>query len=155
MRSCKLCWGLVFVLSVVVGVFSYKFTVGEVEKSEDGRVSVLLSKDERNDLLKEMRTWLETTQGILAAASENNFKEVAIIATKSGMGAEASTPGSLFRKLPFDMKALGFDTRKKFDDIAEDALKYKDSKRTVTLVAEAMNNCIGCHASYRFPEIVK
>lgn len=102
-----------------------------------------------------MRTWLETTQAILAAASADNFKEVAIVATKSGMGAEASTPGSLFRKLPVDMKALGFDTRKRFDDIAADALKYKDSKRTVAQVAEAMNNCIGCHASYRFPEALQ
>ena len=152
MRSCKLCWGLVFVLSVVVGVFSYKFTVGEVEKSEDGRVSVLLSKDERNALLVEMRTWLETTQAILLAVSSNNFQEVAIVASKSGMGAEAETPGSLFRKLPVDMKALGFDTRRKFDEIATDALKYKDSKRTVAQVAEAMHNCVGCHASYRFTE---
>lgn len=140
---------------LIIGIFSYKFTVGEVEKSDDGRVSVLLSKDERNALLTEMRTWLETTQAILTAASADNFEEVAIVATKSGMGAEASTPGSLFRKLPVDMKALGFDTRKRFDDIAADALKYKDSKRTVAQVAEAMNNCIGCHASYRFPEALQ
>lgn len=155
MKNCKLSWGLVLVLSIAVGAFSYKFTVGEVEKSDDGRISVLLTKDERNALLTEMRTWLETTQAILAAASANNFEEVAIVATKSGMGAEASTPGSLFRKLPVDMKALGFDTRKRFDDIAADALKYKDSKRTIVQVTEAMNNCIGCHASYRFPEALK
>lgn len=155
MKNCKLCWGLVFLLLIVVGIFTYKFTVGSVEKSDDGRISVLLSKDERNALLNEMRTWLGTTQAIIAAASVDDFAQVAVVATKSGMGAEAETPGSLFRKLPVGMKALGFDTRKKFDEIAADAITFKDAKRTVGQVSKAMTNCMACHATYRFPEAAK
>lgn len=152
MKFCKLSWFLVVVLSVAVALFAYKFTVGEVEPSNDGRLAVKLTKDERNALLLEMRTWLQNSQAILAAASKQDFSGVSAAAKASGMSAEASTPGSLFRKLPVEMKALGFDTRKKFDQIAADAEKMKDSQHTVKQLSVAMNNCIACHATYRFAD---
>ncbi|MFA5825557.1 MAG: hypothetical protein WC825_06240 [Gallionellaceae bacterium] len=155
MKNCKLSWGLVAVLLVIVALFGYKFTVGNVQPSDDGRQAVMLSKDERNALLLEMRVWLQSSQGILAAASVKDFDAVIKSAKASGMGAEAGTPGSLFRKLPVEMKALGFDTRKKFDDIAADAEKLKDSNLVVTELSVAMNNCIACHATYRFVETAK
>ncbi|HMA88642.1 MAG TPA: hypothetical protein VKP89_07865 [Burkholderiales bacterium] len=152
MRTCKLCWTLAVVLAVVVAAFAYKFTVGEVRPSEDGRVAVVLTKDERNALLMEMRTWLESSQRILAAAERNDFGEVIKAARASGMAAEAETPASLFRKIPIEMKTLGFATRRKFDDIADEAEKSKDSNRVVTQLSVAMGNCIACHATYRFVE---
>ncbi|HCI53313.1 MAG TPA: hypothetical protein DE312_08385 [Gallionella sp.] len=152
MKNCKLSWSLVIVLSVVVALFAYKFTVGEVQPSEDGRQAILLSKDERNALLLEMRNWLQNSQAILAAASEKDFDTVIKSAKASGMAAEADTPGSLFRKIPVEMKALGFGTRKKFDDIAADAAEFKDSNRIVSKLSVAMNNCVACHATYRFVE---
>ncbi|MFA6202745.1 MAG: hypothetical protein WC710_06090 [Gallionella sp.] len=152
MKNCKLSWSLVVVLSIIVALFAYKFTVGEVQPSDDGRQAVMLSKDERNALLLEMRTWLQSSQGILEAASQKDFVAVVASAKASGMGAEAETPGSLFRKLPVEMKKLGFDTRKKFDDIAADAEANKDSDRIVSQLSVAMNNCIACHAMYRFVE---
>ncbi len=153
MKNCKLSWGLVFVLSVIVALLGYKFTVGEVQPSEDGRQAVMLSKDERNALLLEMRNWLQSSQNILAAASAKDFDAVAKSARASGMAAEADTPGSLFRKIPVEMKALGFGTRKKFDEIAADAEQNKDAGQTVAKLSEAMNNCIACHATYRFTDI--
>ena len=152
MRSCKVSWILVFILSVVVAIFSYKFTVGEVKPSEDGRLAVQLTKDERNALLLEMRTWLQSSQSILAAVSVKNFEEVSRVAKISGMSAEAETPASLFRKLPAAMKALGFDTRKKFDEISDDAIKLRDPEHTIKQLSNTMNSCIACHSVYRFTE---
>lgn len=152
MKSCKLSWTLVAVLTVIVVALGYKFTVGNVKPSDDGRQAVVLSKDERNALLLEMRVWLQSSQGILAAASEKDFDAVIKSAKASGMQAEADTPGSLFRKLPVEMKALGFDTRGKFDDIAAEAAKSKDSNQVITKLSVAMNNCIACHEMYRFVE---
>lgn len=150
MKNCKLSWILVAVLSVVVALFAYKFTAGSVAPSDDGRLAVKLSKDERNALLVEMRTWLISSQAVLAAAANKDFAEVARVATVSGMAAEADTPGSLFAKIPLEMKKLGFDTRGKFDEIAADAEKLKDSEHTVKQLSIAMNNCIACHATYTF-----
>ncbi len=152
MKSCKLCWTLVVALGLAVAAFAYKFTVGEVRPSEDGRVAVVLTKDERNALLLEMRTWLENSQRILAAASRNDFGGVVKAARASGMAAEAETPASLFRKVPLEMKTLGFATRKKFDDIADEAEKSKDASRVAGTLGDAMGNCVACHATYRFVE---
>lgn len=143
------------VLAIIVAVFVYKFTVGNVQPSDDGRQAILLTKDERNMVLLEMRTWLQSSQGILAAVSEKDFGEMVRSAKASGMGAEAGTPASLFRKIPLEMKALGFDTRRKFDDIAADAEKYKDGDRIVAKLSVAMNNCTGCHGTYRFVETAR
>jgi cytochrome c556 len=155
MKNCKLSWILVAVLAIVVAALGYKFTVGNVQPSDDGRQAVMLSKDERNALLLEMRVWLQSSQGILAAASEKDFDAVIKSAKASGMEAEADTPGSLFRKLPVEMKALGFDTRSKFDNIAVEAAKSKDSSLVVKKLSMAMNNCIACHEMYRFVEETK
>jgi hypothetical protein len=155
MKNCKVSWSLVFVLSIIVAIFSYKFTVGEVKPSEDGRLAVQLTKDERNALLLEMRTWLQSTQSVLAAVSEKNFEEVSRVAKISGMSAEADTPASLFRKLPAAMKALGFDTRKKFDEISDDAVKLRNPEHTIKQLSNTMNNCIACHSAYRFTEAYK
>jgi len=153
MNNCKLSWSLVFILLIIVALFAYKFTVGSVQPSEDGRKAVMLSKNERNVLLLEMRMWLQNTQTILAAASKNDFATVVSVATASGMAAEAGVPGSLFRKIPAEMKVLGFGTRKKFDEIAEIAKKTKDGNQIVAQVSETMKSCVACHATYRFVEV--
>jgi len=152
MKNCKLSWALAAVLFVIVAVLGYKFTVGNVVPSDDGRQAVMLSKDERNALLLEMRVWLQSSQGILVAAAEKDFDTVIKSAKASGMAAEADTPGSLFRKIPIEMKALGFATRGKFDDIAAEAAKSKDANQIAKKLGEAMKNCIACHEMYRFVE---
>ncbi|OIR03252.1 hypothetical protein GALL_147720 [mine drainage metagenome] len=152
MKNCRLSWALVVVLLIIVALFGYRFTVGNVQPSDDGRLAVMLTKDERNALLLEMRAWLQNSQSILSAVSKNDFETVIKTAKASGMDAEAGVPGALFRKLPVEMKALGFDTRKKFDDIAADAEKVKDGNRIVSKLSVAMNNCVACHATYRFVE---
>ena len=79
MSSCKLAWSLAAVLAIVVAVLGYKFVVGEVKPSSDGRLEVQLTRDERNALLLEMRTWLKNSQAILAAASAGDI--AAVVAT--------------------------------------------------------------------------
>lgn len=152
MKSCKLPWLLAAALAIVVAVLGYKFFVGEVKPSSDGRLEVRLTRDERNALLLEMRTWLQSSQAILAAASAGDLATAASAAKASGMAAEAETPPSLFRKIPVEMKRLGFDTRQKFDEIAAEAGNSKDGQRVVAMLATAMNNCVACHAIYRFGE---
>jgi hypothetical protein len=106
----------------------------------------------RNTLLLEMRAWLQNTQAIFAAAAQNDLPTVVALAKTSGMNAEADVPGSLFRKIPAEMKVLGFATRRKFDEIAATAEKAKDGNLIVVQLSETMKNCIACHATYRFVE---
>lgn len=150
MKNIQLSWVLVVILSLVVAIFAYKFTAGAVAPSDEGRLAVLISKDERNALLLEMRTWLESAQGVLAAANKGDMTKVATIARVSGMAAEEETPGSLFAKIPIAMKTLGFATRVRFDDMAKMAEEGKSSQEISTYLADTMNNCIACHAMYTF-----
>ena len=50
------------------------------------------------------------------------------------------------------MKRLGFATRGLFDEIAVAAEKTKDPQRVLTQLSAALNNCVACHAAFRFDE---
>lgn len=152
MKNIKILWTIIVLLLVLSSFLVTKFIRGNVEPSEDGRTSVILTKDERNLILDEMRAFLVSVQGVSQAITENNMDKVAELAHKAGMAAEEGTPGSLLQKIPLGMKKLGFGTRGKFDEIAENAR----TKRDVTLARKQLdallNNCIACHAIYRLPE---
>ncbi len=150
MKKCVLPWVLTVVLALISGALGYRFVAGEVQHREDGRLSIQVSQDEHTMLMQEMRAWLQSSQAIMSAANRQKFAEVSRLAKAAGMSAEEVVPGELFRKIPLQMKALGFDTRKKFDEIAADAEKLQDSKHTLEQLGMAMQNCIACHATYRF-----
>ncbi len=154
MRSLKLAWSLVALLSLVVAFFAYKFTAGEAQPSQDGRMEIQLTQDERNTFLLEMRTWMQSTQAIMAALSQEDYAAVAQLAKAAGMEVEEATPAVMFKKIPLPMKKLGFDTRAQFDAIAADA-GQKTMQRTLGQLGQAMNNCIACHATYRFSDGVE
>ncbi len=152
MKNVKVLWTIIILLLIVSGVLINKFVSGSVAKSEDGRISVLLNKDERDLVLSEMRQFVVSLQGVSQAITENNMEKVAELAHKAGMAAEANTPGSLLQKIPLGMKKLGFGTREKFDEIAETARTSKDATKARKQLDALMNNCIACHLTYRLPE---
>lgn len=156
MKSCKISWFLVAILSVIVAVFAYKFYGGTTKTTNDGRLAIMLSKNERNALLQEMRDWLKNSQGIMAAAIANDFETVEKIAKATGMAAEdGAEVGAILLKLPLEIKTLGFATRRQFDEIAVDAIKLKDTTHTVRQLSTAMNNCVACHATFSFADEAK
>jgi cytochrome c556 len=152
MKNVKVLWAIIIILLILSGVLINKFISGSVAKSDDGRTSVLLNKDERDLVLSEMRAFVVSLQGVSQAITENDMEKVAELAHKAGMAAEANTPGSLLQKIPLGMKKLGFGTRDKFDEIAETANTSKDTAKARNQLDALMNNCIACHMTYRLPE---
>jgi hypothetical protein len=75
-------------------------------------------------------------------------------ARRVGAAAQQTMPGSLVGKLPLEFKKLGFDTHRKFDQLALDAEQLGDLEYTLKQLAELMNNCVACHATYRI-DVVK
>jgi hypothetical protein len=148
---CKLCWSTVIVLALISTGVTYKFMVqGSVNESEDGRTAILLDRNERDLVLSEMRIFLESLQQITSGISANDMKLVSVSARKSGMSAQTEVPGSLVGKLPLSFKQLGFDTHMKFDELALDAEQLGDRDHTLSQVNALLNNCVSCHAAYRF-----
>ena len=152
MKNIKVLWTIIILLLGLSGFLVNKFVSGKVEPSEDGRTSVILTKDERNLVLAEMRAFLVSVQGVSQAITENDMDKVEKLATKAGMAAEQDTPGSLLQKLPLGMKKLGFGTRDKFDEIAKTAKTSKDAAIARKQLDTLMQNCIACHVAYRLPE---
>ena len=147
--KCRAGWLLSLILAVLLGAMTWKFIIaGQTVRADDGRTVVLLTADERNKVLGEMRGLLETVQGIAQAAADGDLAEAERLARASGMAA-AKGEGAIIRKLPLDFKTLGLGTHQAFDDLADFIAGTDDPLAVVGELGSLMGNCTGCHASYR------
>ncbi|MDD5391287.1 MAG: hypothetical protein PHD37_18270 [Gallionellaceae bacterium] len=120
--------------------------------SSDGRLRLLLTPAERDLVLNEMRHLLATVQGIIVAAQENDMKRVAETARAVGMADVRAMPpeirGPLIGKLPIEFKRLGFGVHEDLDMLALDAEALRDRDHTLKQLAQLMQKCVACHATY-------
>jgi hypothetical protein len=148
---CKVCWSIVVVLLIITTGIAYKFIVqGKVVEADDGRVAILLSENERDLVLSEMRIFLQSVQQITSGISTEDMGLVTSSARKSGRNAQIAVPGSLVGKLPLGFKKLGFDTHAKFDELALDAEQLGDSDHSLSQLNTLLENCVSCHSAFRF-----
>jgi len=148
---CKFCWILVAIFGISSGVMAYKFILsGDAIKSEDGRLAVQLTSNERNLVLGEMRTFLDSVQKITQGVAKNDFSVASEAARKVGRAAQQEMPGSLVGKLPLEFKKLGFDTHSKFTQLALDTEQMADTEHTMNQLSELLENCVVCHATFKF-----
>ncbi|WP_167632239.1 hypothetical protein [Mariprofundus ferrooxydans] len=145
-------WIAIIVLLAVLTAGAVKvIVIGNTEKAADGRTAVILEPAEREAVLGEMRLLLETTQTIIAALANDDLAAVEAAARPIGSAAIATVDFRLRAKLPLEFKQLGFGTHYAFDDIANMAKEGKPAKAIQQKLAETMNNCIACHASFQLP----
>jgi len=151
----KLSWVLVAVLGLSTGFMAYKFILsGSAEKSEDGRLAIQLTTNERNLVLSEMRTFLDSVQQITQGLADSDFETVAKAARKVGRAAQQGMPSSLIGKLPLEFKKMGFDTHAQFTQLALDAKQLGDDALSLGQLGALLQNCVACHATYKF-ELIK
>jgi len=148
---CKVCWSITGILLVVIIGMGYKFIIqGDVTQLDDNRVAIQLTNGERELVLSEMRIFLLSIQQITSGISNDDMALAADSARKSGRNAQIAVPGTLIGKLPIGFKKLGFDTHAKFDELALDAEQLGDSSHTLSQLNSLLENCVSCHAAYRF-----
>ena len=151
---CRFCWILVVVLLVVTGALVGKFVIlGETRLATDGRTAIILEPGERDLILTEMRAFLGSVQGVLVSANSGDMQKVVEAARKSGMPPQGQVPDALVGKLPLPFKTLGFDTHRRFDQLALDAEQLEDNTHSLEQLGELMNNCIACHEQYRLETV--
>ena len=147
----KKCSVIITLLLLVIAGGSYKFIFqGSTSGSEDGRITVDLNADERDLVLTEMRQFLESVQKITNGITGDDMELVSEYARKAGKAAQGAVPGTLVGKLPLGFKKLGSDTHKKFDQLALDAEEFGDAGHALSQLSVLMENCVACHAAYRF-----
>ena len=147
----KICSVVIVLLLLVIAGGIYKFIFqGSASEGTDGRMAIHLTSGERDLVLTEMRAFLESIQQVTKGITADDMKLVAEYARKSGKAAQGAVPGTLVGKLPIQFKKLGFDTHAKFDQLALDAEEFGDSEHALLQLSLLMENCVGCHAAYRF-----
>jgi hypothetical protein len=147
----KKCSVLIVLLLLIIAGGIYKFIFqGSASTGTDGRMAIHLTAGERDLVLTEMRAFLESIQQVTKGITADDMKLVAESARQSGKAAQAAVPGTLVGKLPIAFKKLGFDTHAKFDQLALDAEEFGDGEHALSQLSTLMENCVACHAAYRF-----
>ncbi|MDM8566540.1 hypothetical protein QUF74_12925 [Candidatus Halobeggiatoa sp. HSG11] len=148
---CKKCWFFVIVLIIILSGFTYKFIFqGSVKMSNDSRLAIQLEPQEKDLVLFEMRAFLVAIQQITNGIIKQDMQAIAESARKVGLTTQRNVPGSLIGKLPIAFKKMGMDTHMKFDALALDAIDLGDSEHTLSQLNILMQNCVACHAGYKF-----
>lgn len=134
---------------MTAAIAGYFFVVGITEPSADKRQSIVLTSDERDLILAEMRVMLSSVQGIVDGIASKKMSHVSETARRSGSAAVAQVPAGLMTKLPLSFKQLGHETHLGFDEIVVGAQSGEPGDILLTRLSTQLNNCIACHASYR------
>jgi hypothetical protein len=134
---------------VTIGVAIFFFIRGQTRVAPDGRTAVLLASDERDLVLAEMRSMLETVQVVVDGVKAGDMERVAKAARASGMAAAADVNPALMAKLPIEFKRLGLSVHRRFDEIAATAESGATREQLLASLGTQLSACVACHASYR------
>ena len=150
------CCIVALLLLIVTGGLIYKFIFqGSVAPAGDGRLVILMPEEERDLVLAEMRSFLASVRAVAAAVEQDDAEALAKAARLSGMSAGRDMPGSLVGRLPIEFKRLGFDTHRRFDQMALDAEQMGDMQLSLQQLTQVLDNCVSCHATYRIDRMVE
>ena len=138
------------VLVLVIAAMAYKFiVVGSTQNGEDGRVAVILEPGERALMLREMREFVAGLQLVADALSRDDMLGVAKASRGMGIARAHDVPIAMMGKLPLEFKTLALGTHREFDTIAADAEANGRPKHALAQLADVLQKCVACHASYQ------
>lgn len=130
----------------LIYIFVFK---GETVKSNDKRVALMMSNDNKDFVLVEMRDFLESVQKINEGILNNDANKVIEAGNKSGGSVIDHAPKDLLKSLPLGFKQLGFSTHDLFDEIAKTAKENFEPIETQKKLNDLLNKCVACHHSYK------
>ncbi|MFZ1679747.1 MAG: hypothetical protein WAT70_01900 [Rhizobiaceae bacterium] len=138
-------------LAGAVATLVYLFVLsGRTGPADDGRIAILLSPDERDFMLADMRGLLETVQQASDAIGRNDMTALAAAARQAGRAGHQEPPFTLLAKLPIDFKLIGPTMHDGFDQLAAGAGTGLGPQQATAALAGILSICAGCHAGYRF-----
>jgi len=121
-------------------------------KVDDNRQIVPLTEAERALVAIEMRQMLASVQGVTDGLAKGDMAAVAEAASRSGMVMMQELPAPIRMKFPATFGQMGMASHKAFDQIAMKAKTTKDPAPILKQLSEGMQNCVACHATYRFAQ---
>lgn len=120
------------------------------EKVDDNRQIIPLTEAEIALVAVEMRQMLSSIQEITGGLATGNRQAVVDAASKSGMAMMQELPSQIRMKFPDPFTQMGMASHKAFDQIAQETKAIKNPEPVLEKLSVAMQNCVACHATYRF-----
>lgn len=118
-----------------------------MDSIQDERISLGLSPAMKQHQLANMRSHVEAVRSIVGLLSEGSFEKASHIAhSKLGLTDEMKKMCNSFTNETF--KNLGLAFHKSGDDLGE-ALKTKDTTKSLQALHTTMGYCVQCHATFR------
>ena len=147
---CKLCWTLLGAAAIAAIVAITMFASGDkTGTATDGREVIWLETHQRDLVLTEMRTFVESIRDITEALGTNDTAKFQTSALKVGLAAQQGVPLDMMKALPLSFKKLGMSTHKKFDELAAHAEQGASNEELLLELSQLINNCVSCHAAYQ------
>jgi len=140
------------VLSTIVVGVGYQVVMGSTVRSADGRTAIVLTKDERNFVLGEMRGLLGHMQQLVTAAADKDIDKTIAIAKILTGDTKGEKQVSIIAKTPLHFKKITKNIHSQFAELYEDAMTKRDVDYSLKQVSVIMQNCIACHGAYTLVE---
>lgn len=113
----------------------------------DSRTSLNLSPEMKQHQLANMRSHVEAVQSIVGLIAKENFDQAAKVAhSKLGLTDEMKQMCDMFENA--DFRKLGMAFHKSGDELGN-ALKTKNTKKSLQALQNTMGYCVKCHATFR------
>lgn len=148
----KLAIGSLVLWFVTIAAGAYFFIVGKTTSSPDGRSAIILTADEKNMVLHEMRVILGAVNGILKAVAKDDMKAASASARSAGMVMAVDGDPGLIAKLPAEFRALGMSLHGDFDHLANDIDSGLPQEQVIERLGRITDKCVVCHSGYRISE---
>lgn len=132
-----------------IGLIYFFVFRGEVIELEDNRKAIVISKENKEVVLAEMRSFLESVQQINQGVLDNDAQMIINAGTNAGNDVVEKVPKGLMRKLPLAFKKMGFATHDLFDEISQEAKDHFNARNTQNKLSTLLNNCVACHKTYK------
>ena len=145
----RLFWGALGLWLALVAGAGWLFVRGVTAPSSDGRTAVRLSPAERDKVLAEMRTLLDSVQKIVQSLARGDTRSAATAARAGGMAMATEESPETLLKLPLVFKQNGMKLHRGFDEFAVAAERGEPVARLWERLNNQLTQCVTCHAAWR------
>ena len=119
------------------------------QQQDDKRVTIALSADQREAILKDMRGMLTQMQNIMDGASRMDISRLRAAAQAAGLSAVAGGDSATQAALPEAFRRKGAEVRATFDALADAVRGFTARDTTLAYLSRISGQCVSCHAQYR------
>ncbi len=120
--------------------------------AKDGRQRLVLPRADREVVLAEMRTMLESVSGVVKGLANNDTAGAERALRGPGMMHALQGNQRLRKQLPKGFLDLGDQLHKGLDDLADRLKAGATKEEGLKMLGTVTATCVACHATYRLDE---